>query len=280
MKPLDDKKKVWFAVGAIVLIAVIVFGAFVVGKNLGGGNDETSNDSSASAPTNQDSSAGEGTNNGNGEAAEDKFGQSDADIFGRNIKVPKNGVGVPLTKEAPDTNSTCDVKDKQPATIQVSHSMQTLWSEKAGPSNVDDSVPAGYAHSPEGAMMAAWNGNALQYHGGDTLKPVLEKLFTGPNATQKLESIPAGPIPSMGSTTEMQAPSAFRITSCNEERVIGDIAMPMPTDSEGNPDKKAWGVIRVSAVWEDGDWKAELDEVEQPIEDEVSNLDGWSQWTF
>lgn len=54
----------------------------------------------------------------------------------------------------------------------------------------------------------------------------------------------------------------------------------MPTDAKGNPDNKTWMVIRVSAKWEDGDWKAELDEVKQSVEDEIGNLDGWEQWKF
>lgn len=134
---------------------------------------------------------------------------------------------------------------------------------------------------PEGAVLSAWNSNALVQMGGhDVALRTLKQQFTGGHAKEAVETLESNASAGSSASVSAAAPEAFRITSCSQERVIGDVAVPMPTDAKGNPDNKTWMVIRVSAKWEDGDWKAELDEVKQSVEDEIGNLDGWEQWKF
>lgn len=269
-----NSRKIWAIVIAIIVLVIAIIVAFLIGKGL-----ETEKESASQSEPNltkEKKDEPSDTHSDNGE----KWMKSDSDVFGRSIKVPRNGAGNPLTDKVDTQKETCDTPDSQQVTIQSTHLVQTLWSETSGPSSNEDSIPGGYARSPEGAMLAAWNSNVLFQHGGDLSKPLLEKSFTGEKAREELKSISGEEVPTSEGASDMPAPSAYRVTSCDDSRVIGDLAVPFPTDKNGDPDKKSWGILRVSAVWENGDWKTELDEVEQPVEEEISNLDGWSRWEF
>ena len=62
--------------------------------------------------------------------------------------------------------------------------------------------------------------------------------------------------------------------------MIGDLALPLPTDENGDTDNPTWIVVRMSAVWQEDDWKTELESVKQPANKQIANLDGWSEWSF
>ncbi|HAT1158371.1 TPA: hypothetical protein I8W37_002065 [Corynebacterium striatum] len=274
MESNTSNKKIWISIGVIVVVIAAVAIVFFVGR----GTDKEDSATGIADDT-ESVSPDEFSSSTNEPKASKQWEQSNSDLFGRDIKVPSNGVGNPLTEQV-STDPSCDSADSQKAVIQASHAVQTLWSESSGPSAVNEGVPSGYAHTPEGAMLAAWNSNLLFHRGGDLAQTVLEQSFTGKNAQEAQDALKGNSAPTSDSAVEMQAPSAYRITSCDDSRVIGDVAMPLPTDDKGNPDNKSWGVVRVSATWKDGDWKAELDEADQPLEEEVSNLDGWSRWEF
>ena len=269
-----NSRKIWAVVIAIIVLVIAIAAAFFIGR--GTGNDEDS--SSQPEPNIAEEKKDQSSNTQGGD--EGKWEQSDSDVFGRTIKVPSNGTGNPLTNKVDTEKGTCDTPDSQQVSIQSTHFVQTLWSETSGPSSNEASIPAGYAHTPEGAMLAAWNSNVLFQHGGEIAKPLLEKSFTGEKASEELKSASGAEMPTSEGASDMPAPNAYRVTSCDDSRVIGDLAIPFPTDKNGDPDKKSWGILRVSAVWENGDWKTELDEVKQPVEEEITSLDGWSRWEF
>ena len=269
-----NSRKIWATGIAITIVVITTIGAFFLGRGLDNEKEPASQPEPNIAKDKKDESSSSTADR------EERWGKADSDVFGRTIKVPSNGAGNPLTNTVDTEKETCDTPDSQPITIQSTHLVQTLWSEISGPSSNEDSIPAGYARTPEGAMLAAWNSNVLFQHGGDIAEPLLEKSFTGEKAREELKSVNGAEVPTSEGASDMPAPSAYRITSCDGSRVIGDLAIPFPTDKNGDPSEKSWGILRVSAVWKDGDWKTELDEVKQPVEEEITSLDGWSRWEF
>lgn len=210
-----------------------------------------------------------------------EWSEDTSDVFGRSIKTPASKVGIPLGEVKKQDTLQCDVDSPEKLTIERTHDMQTLWSEDLGPGGVTkDGVPENYAHTAEAAMLAAWNSNAYLYRGGDLATSAVKTNFTGDNAEKLRAELEKSPANTDEKATRRAAPQAFKITSCGDDRVIGDLALPLPTDENGDTDNPTWIVVRMSAVWEADDWKTELESVKQPANKQISNLDGWSEWSF
>ncbi|WP_237799997.1 hypothetical protein [Corynebacterium accolens] len=276
-----NSRKIWAIVLAIIVLVIAIVAAFFIGKGMDsqdGARENSQEVAEIDGGSNTDEPA-------NVDASDDssKWAEDSSDVFGRSLRTPKNGSGQPMGKIKKVDNFQCE-SEEEPSklTLERVHSAETLWSENQGPGRVtDEGVPSQYAHTPEGAVLSAWNSNALVQMGGhDVALRTLKQQFTGGHAKEAVETLESNASAGASASVSAAAPEAFRITSCSQERVIGDVAVPMPTDAKGNPNNKTWMVIRVSAKWEDGDWKAELDEVKQSVEDEINNLDGWEQWKF
>ena len=194
--------------------------------------------------------------------------------------MPANGVGNAIGKAQNIDSTQCDVDNAAKLTIQRTSGTQTVWSENLGPSEVNSGgVPVGYSRSAEAALISAANDIALFYSGGDSTLEVTKARLSSPNLDAMIAEAEKGS--EKDPTAEYHpAPSAFRITSCEEDRVIGDLAMPLPTDATGDAESPTWGVTRIASVWEDGDWKTELGGTPQPLEEEVTHLDGWTKWQY
>lgn len=203
-----------------------------------------------------------------------------ADSFGREVKVPANGVGNALGKAKNIPETQCDVKSGAAVTIQRTSGTQTIWSNDLGPSEVTaGGAPVGYARSAEAAMMSASNDLVLLYSGGTISADIARHGLSVPDQDSLVEELENSTVKDT-TLEDRPAPSAFRITSCEDTRVIGDVAIPLPTDEEGNPTSSNWAVLRMSSVWKEGDWKTELGMVPQPVEDRVTDLEGWTQWQY
>lgn len=274
----DRSNMAWrLGIGLIIIIFAVVVTLLVV---------ETPNQEGESREESQEVSKDD-SRDSDGKRQEDlsasEWSEDTSDVFGRSIRIPKNGSGQPMGSTEEVDNLQCE-SENEPSklTIERVHSAETLWSETQGPGRVtDEGVPAEYAYTPEGAILSAWNGNALVQMGGhDVALRTLKQQFTGGHAKEAVETLESNASAGSSASVSAAAPEAFRITSCRQDRVIGDVAVPMPTDAKGNPNNKSWMVIRVSSKWENGDWKAELDEVKQSAEDEINNIDGWEQWKF
>lgn len=268
-----NKAKPWLLGTALLVLAALV--VFVSVKVLSPDDTDESTDVAPAAPAPEHSGDSEDTDvNAKG------WDSSIADVFGRSIRVPANGVGIALGEAEKLKDTQCDVGAPAELTIQRTSGTQTIWSEDIGPSSVNEGeVPVGYARSAEAAMVAAANDLALFYSGGDSTLEVTKSRLSSPNLDAMIAEAEKGSEKDPHAVNQ-PAPSAFKITSCDENRVIGDLAMPLPTDATGDPNAPTWGVMRISSVWENGDWKTEIGGVPQPLEDEIDGLEGWQQWVY
>lgn len=271
-----NSRKIWAIVIAIIVLVIAIVAAFFIGK---GANQEGESREESQEVNNDDNTDSDGKRQDDLSASE--WSEDTSDVFGRSIKTPASKVGKPLGEVKKQDSLQCDVDSPEKLTIERTHDMQTLWSEDLGPGGVTkDGVPENYAHTAEAAMLAAWNSNAYLYRGGDLATSAVKTNFTGENAEKLGAELEKSPANTDEKATRRAAPQAFKITSCGDDRVIGDLALPLPTDEKGDTDNPTWIVVRMSAVWEADDWKTELESVKQPANKQISNLDGWSEWSF
>lgn len=271
-----NSRKIWAIVIAIIVLVIAIVAAFFIGK---GANQEGESRKESQEVNKPDSRDSDGKSQEDVSASE--WSEDTSDVFGRSIKTPASKVGNPLGQVKKQDTLQCDVDSPEKLTIERTHDMQTLWSEDLGPGGVTkDGVPENYAHTAEAAMLAAWNSNAYLYRGGDLATSAVKTNFTGDNAEKLRAELEKSPANTDEKATRRAAPQAFKITSCGDDRVIGDLALPLPTDENGDTDNSTWIVVRMSAVWEADDWKTELESVKQPANKQISNLDGWSEWSF
>lgn len=271
-----NSRKIWAIVIAIIVLVIAIVAAFFIGK---GANQEGESREESQEVNNDDNTDSDGKRQDDLSASE--WSEDTSDVFGRSIKTPASKVGKPLGEVKKQDSLQCDVDSPEKLTIERTHDMQTLWSEDLGPGGVTkDGVPEKYARTAEAAMLAAWNSNAYLYRGGDLATSAVKTNFTGENAEKLGAELEKSPANTDEKATRRAAPQAFKITSCGDDRVIGDLALPLPTDENGDTDNPTWIVVRMSAVWEEDDWKTELESVKQPANKQISNLDGWSEWSF
>ena len=271
-----NSRKIWAIVIAVIVLVIAIVAAFFIGK---GANQEGESRGESQEVSKDDSRDSDGKSQEDLSASE--WSEDTSDVFGRSIKTPASKVGKPLGQVKEQDSLQCDVDSPEKLTIERTHDMQTLWSEDLGPGGVTkDGVPEKYAHTAEAAMLAAWNSNAYLYRGGDLATSAVKTNFTGDNAEKLGAELEKSPANTDEKATRRAAPQAFKITSCGDDRVIGDLALPLPTDENGDTDNPTWIVVRMSAVWEEDDWKTELESVKQPANKQISNLDGWSEWSF
>ena len=271
-----NSRKIWAIVIAVIVLVIAIVAAFFIGK---GANQEGESRGESQEVSKDDSRDSDGKSQEDLSASE--WSEDTSDVFGRSIKTPASKVGKPLGQVKEQDSLQCDVDSPEKLTIERTHDMQTLWSEDLGPGGVTkDGVPEKYAHTAEAAMLAAWNSNAYLYRGGDLATSAVKTNFTGDNAEKLGAELEKSPANTDEKATRRAAPQAFKITSCGDDRVIGDLALPLPTDENGDTDNPTWIVVRMSAVWEEDDWKTELESVRQPANKQISNLDGWSEWSF
>lgn len=272
----NSRAKTWGVGTLVVVLAVLVV---IVTVSIVSPNNNDNEDTAAPAPA-PETSAPPADNDAAVDTSDQGWDASIADVFGRNIKVPTNGVGNSIGKAQHIDSTQCDVDNAAKLTTQRTSGTQTVWSENLGPSEVNSGgVPVGYSRSAEAALISAANDMALFYSGGDISAEVAKARFSAPNLDDLVAQLEQGSEKDPNAEYQL-APSAFRITSCDQDRVIGDVALPMPTDATGDENAPAWTVLRLASVWEDNDWKTQIGSSPQPLEEEVTNLEGWTQWRY
>lgn len=130
--------------------------------------------------------------------------------------------------------------------------------DQAGPSTMNRDVPAGYAPTPAGAVVAALNlvGYGVYAVGDEVGEEIDRQLWTTSKEAQeerqwqKLDEHG----PSDHSRSQMfGAMSGYRVRQCSPDVVVVDVVAPV---MEGNPEPSP--VARVSMYWRDGDWRPDF----------------------
>lgn len=150
--------------------------------------------------------------------------------------------------------------------VQLTGTTQQQWvyarylavNDQAGPTRLDDGVPAGFAHSPQGAVMLALNAVGYGIGGqGDGVGETIDAAWWSTYETlQEDREFRGLNKPDYDHTRNrpqsMPAPGFYNVVSCSENVVVVEVGLDFT--AAGQPAMKT----TIPVYWRDGDWVPDL----------------------
>lgn len=127
---------------------------------------------------------------------------------------------------------------------------------QSGPTTMENDVPGGYAHSPQGAVVAALNQMSYGMYGqGDEVGEEIDKKLWPTSDTVQDELSDRLPAEERDLTSSRPytspAPWGYEVTTCSEDVVVVDVVNKESDDFAAEEGDFA---ARVTMIWRDGDW--------------------------
>lgn len=127
---------------------------------------------------------------------------------------------------------------------------------QSGPTTMDNDVPGGYAHSPQGAIVAALNQMSYGLYGqGDEVGEEIDKKLWSTSETVQDELSNRLPAEERDLTRfrpdTSPGPWGYEVTTCSEDVVVVDVVTKQPDDFDSEEGDFA---ANVTMIWRDGDW--------------------------
>jgi hypothetical protein len=210
------------------------------------------------------------------------------DPFGRRIDVPNNRYGQVLDQTAPQHKPTDpDWLTAAPAGTHGAdaHGWQQVYgatvpfSTSDGPTGLSAGAPTGYAHTPQGAALAAayvmWETTARP---ADRALRERMVVMSAQDFAQFDQLEAAGKLPERAPdsvTAYMFAPDAFRIISWAPDLCVLDLATRADPDSTGTP---GWLSSQLAMVWDGSGWRMRLPATRALPQESLYSLTGWTPW--
>lgn len=269
------------------LIGVIILAAIVVAVT---GNDD--GDSAAPPPAFPQGTGQPSAQPAPPSATElpaDAFGIPTTDLHGRRIETPSNPLGQVLPQTAKPSPATTITDPDAPLEAPKGLMWQRVngapvpFSTSDGPTSLSkQGVPAGFSHTPQGAVLAAWQIWQRAAWGTfeqtktvideravitEQSQPVTDRLINGRGTVEQLRSqLPPG---------MFDVPVAVKVSNYDSDYAHIQIASPA---SENRSD----GVLAVAysfdMVWRANTWKWVVPNDGVNTGSMVLSLSGWSQW--
>jgi hypothetical protein len=211
------------------------------------------------------------------------FGVPQADVFSRRIDIPNNPAGQPLPQTSPQHQPT-DPDWLTAAPVmpdkggwQRVHGASAPFSTSDGPTGTVNGVATGWAHTPQGAALAAVYAT-FQVNARPGDRELHVRLFENPPGMMNRFDADkaAGKIPAQMSediTRYLVAPDAFKIDNYSDDMAVLEMAV-RGVDDNGVRD---WLATQVVMVW-DGGWKVQPPADANPPETTITSLTGWTAW--
>ena len=186
-------------------------------------------------------------------------------------------VWTPINHDGDFPSSTSDGgwdQCKDPGAISLAGKTQQQYvnarylivNDQAGPTRLERGVPRGYAHSPQGAVVAAMNLGAYGVmRQGDEVGEEIDKelwqslaSYQEAHARRKVEwtkermqESRAGVVPAI---------THYRIQTCSEQAMVVDVSVFFPKLKDQQE------AIRMPLFWRDGDWQPDFTGVKRSQE--------------
>lgn len=222
------------------------------------------------------------------------LGVPEADIFGRRVDIPTDPAGAILTQR-PETQKKptdpdwltaapaglCDrrigMTECAPGGWQRIHGAVVPMSSSDGPTRIDTGVAAGYAHTPQGAALAAaYTVYEIAARPADSVLRDQRAILTDADRRQFDAAAAQGRLPAQldeAYTRWMLAVDAFRVDSYADDYAVISLAARAAPDG----DRPSWSAVAVPMVWHDGDWRVRGTGTQLPTRT-VHDLAGWTTW--
>lgn len=208
------------------------------------------------------------------------FGTPITDRWGNRVEVPVNQFGQVLTQD-----SSQQLKPGDPSWLsatakgikwQLVYNIPIPFSTSDGPTKVADKVASGYAHTPQGAVLAAIDAmSRCSVLGDDVAVACWEKrMVEGPgyaDMEKRVRGLGAAPRQLEPGSSIMPL-SWAKVLNYADDYMAAQLAQIDPT----NP--QAYAVYQVEMVWSDGDWKMKYTNNANTAQTGVTSLDGFTRW--
>lgn len=220
---------------------------------------------------------------------DDAFGIPTTDLHGRRIETPTNPLGQVLPQTATTSSDTTitdpDASLDPPRGLmwQRVNGAPLPFSTSDGPTTISSAgVPAGFSHTPQGAVLAAWQ--IYQRAGWGTLEqttsvldqhavitpesqPVTDRMINGRDQIEAIRpQLPAG---------MFDVPVAVKVVNYDADYAHIQVAIPAtPNRSDG----VVASTIALDVVWRDNTWKWVVPNDGVNPGSSVTSLSGWSRW--
>lgn len=187
---------------------------------------------------------------------------------------------------AASTACSNDEQAEAPAVDVSSAPADLTWRTVAGlevPTSRADgpaktSPPQGYSHTPQGAALAAANGQVALATAPDAIWPDVVRTVTtpGPGRDQWAQ---ARTLMSVSGSVDSEVAatfSGFKVADYSDEKAIVLVATSTPLAEEAEPLLTAYPV---QLAWAGGDWKLVLPTQEDNVDAaEIETMDGFTIW--
>lgn len=271
--PVQRPVSVWTVASATLLALIVIAAAiaFAAHRSHTGTTESPAVTATTSAPA---AATGEG------------FDVPEVDAFGRRVDIPRNPAGQlrPQTGPArrpgdPDWLTAPPAGLAEPGGWQRVHGAVIPFSSSDGPTHSRDGIAAGYAHTPQGAALAAAASiNQVAARPGDRAVVAARMVLTADDQKAFDAGIAAGKLPVQqpdSVTRNLVASDAFRIDSYATDLAVLRLAAPTPTEPTG---ARSWVTVTVGMVWHDGDWRIRGNGRQLPTAT-TTDLTGWTRWS-
>ncbi|MGW6728761.1 hypothetical protein ACWF9G_22915 [Nocardia sp. NPDC055029] len=260
------------AAAAIFLIILVVVGLSIAFTRTR--SEDTAPTTTTTAPTTTSAPAATG------------FATPQVDTFGRRVDVPNNLAGQPLEQTVAQRKPTDpEWKTAAPAGTRDKGGWQRVsgavvpFSTSDGPTRLDSGIPTGYAHTPQGAALAAayvmWETGARP---GDRALRERMVVMTPAQLAEFDRLKAAGKVPDQqpeSVTRYMLAPDAFRVESFSDDLCVLYLATRSEPDKNG---AERWISSQLAMVWDGRDWRMQLPADSRLPQQTVFSLAGWTTW--
>ena len=202
------------------------------------------------------------------------------DRWGNRIEIPVNKFGQVLPQDASAQLKPDDAGwTSQPAKgvmWQLVYNFPIPFSTSDGPTKIEGKVATGYAHTPQGAVLAGIDAMArCSAMGGNVAYECWKHRMTGDHLYRDLEERVQllGQGPSPRNTANTTPPMAWvKVLNYADDYMAFELAH---VDMD-NPD--TYDVYLVEMVWVDGDWKIKANNNGKTAKVGVTSLDGFTRW--
>ncbi|WP_216892941.1 hypothetical protein [Nocardia alni] len=147
------------------------------------------------------------------------------------------------------------------------HGTRLPYADRWGPLRVRSGVATGFAHTPEGALLAMMQQQARLAAADDAAWPSLARAMA---VVAPADQVPAQRVPT-GFDTRGALPffAGFHWLSYTADRAAGDLALQFPDGTLKS--------LRAQEVWRGSDWRAELPAAGGTTVP-LAGLDGYQPW--
>lgn len=275
-KPADDdgRRSVGLIAASVFVGLLILVGGFVIATR-----DDDQDNPAATQPT-PSSTPDPGASTATG------FGPPEVDVFGRRIDIPNNPYGQPLeqtaaqrTPDDPHWLTGAPAGTRERGGWQRVSGAVVPFSTSDGPTRIENGVPTGYAHTPQGAALAA-SYAAFETVARPSDRVLRERMVVmSPADFAEFDRLKAaGKLPDRQPESVMKwmlASDAFRINSWSDDLCVLQIAGRAEPDKNGTP---RWLSNQIAMIWDGSTWKMRLPADNRLPQETIYSLSGWTQW--